>query len=174
MLMFVREYARQRGVSHTAVLKAVKAGKIPLVNGKIDPDVADAAWARNRDARKPSKIAGQAVSAQAPIRMPRQGGAPAPGTYAHAQLSHETARAKKAMLEALALEGQLLKRSEVAAAWTGMMGAAKSRLLTIGDELCDKLAAETDPVHCRSMVDEVIYEALAHLAEYPAEHPANA
>ena len=41
------EYARARGVSREAVRKAVKAGRIALVNGKIDPGMADGQWDRN-------------------------------------------------------------------------------------------------------------------------------
>lgn len=48
-LMGVREYARHRGVSHVAVMKAVKAGRISNIDGKIDPVVADREWAQNTD-----------------------------------------------------------------------------------------------------------------------------
>lgn len=40
-------YARARGVSREAVRKAIKAGRIALVNGRIDPAMADGQWARN-------------------------------------------------------------------------------------------------------------------------------
>ena len=41
----IRAYARQRGVSHVAVLRAAKSGRIPLeADGTIDPAKADAAW----------------------------------------------------------------------------------------------------------------------------------
>jgi 5-methylcytosine-specific restriction endonuclease McrA len=48
---------RSPDVSHTAVIKAVKAGKIPLVDGKVDPAAADTAWECSRDGRQPSKLA---------------------------------------------------------------------------------------------------------------------
>ena len=43
------EYARRRGVSRVAVHKAVTSGRISLIDGKIDPEVADIQWARNTD-----------------------------------------------------------------------------------------------------------------------------
>lgn len=43
------EYARRRGVSKQAVCKAANTGRITLVDGKVDPEVADVQWARNTD-----------------------------------------------------------------------------------------------------------------------------
>ena len=48
MGLSIRAYAQHRGVSHTAVGKAIKAGRIPQEpDGTIDPAKADAAWERN-------------------------------------------------------------------------------------------------------------------------------
>lgn len=50
MGMNVSEYAKHRGVSHVAVLKALKSGRIKKESdGKINPDKADKAWAANTD-----------------------------------------------------------------------------------------------------------------------------
>lgn len=41
----VREYARRNGVYHRAIQFAVEVGIIvPLIDGSIDPDQADATW----------------------------------------------------------------------------------------------------------------------------------
>lgn len=54
-----REYAKHRGVSHVAVGKAVKTGRITLdSDGKIDFARADAAWARNTDQVKQASTGG--------------------------------------------------------------------------------------------------------------------
>ena len=48
MGLSIRAYAQHRGLSHTAVAKAIKAGRISVEpDGKIDPAKADAQWARN-------------------------------------------------------------------------------------------------------------------------------
>ena len=48
MGLSIRAYAQHRGVSHTAVAKAIKAGRISKEpDGTIDPAKADAQWARN-------------------------------------------------------------------------------------------------------------------------------
>ncbi len=48
LMMGVREYARHRQVSHPAVLKAIRAGRIHQTpDGRIDAEAADRDWARN-------------------------------------------------------------------------------------------------------------------------------
>lgn len=48
MGLSIRAYARHRGVSHVAVKKAIDTGRItPLPDGTIDPQTADAQWAKN-------------------------------------------------------------------------------------------------------------------------------
>ena len=47
-LMGIREYGRHRGVSHVAVLKALRTGRIRQTpDGLIDSDQADRDWAGN-------------------------------------------------------------------------------------------------------------------------------
>lgn len=52
------EYARRRGVAKSAVAKAVAEGRISLINGKVDPSVADIQWAQNTRARVDAGRAG--------------------------------------------------------------------------------------------------------------------
>ena len=63
------EYSKHRGVSEAAVSKAIKAGRISLIDGKIDPVAADAQWARNSRVRagrgRPGHVA-PAAGAQDP------------------------------------------------------------------------------------------------------------
>lgn len=63
-----REYARHRGVSHVAVGKAVKTGRISLgSDGKIDFARADAAWARNTDQVKQASTGGGEKTRKKPM-----------------------------------------------------------------------------------------------------------
>ena len=53
MGLSIRAYARHRGVTDTAVHKAIRSGRIhALSDGTIDPDQADAQWERNTSAPK--------------------------------------------------------------------------------------------------------------------------
>lgn len=78
-----REYARLRGVSESAVRKALASGRIrALPDGTIDPDAADAQWAASTD---PSQQRGEQAKAlasatAASTARAQAAAAPAPGT----------------------------------------------------------------------------------------------
>ena len=64
----IRGYARHRKVSHTAVRKALAAGRITSgPDGTIDPAVADEQWANATDLAKPrNSVTGMARKRRAP------------------------------------------------------------------------------------------------------------
>jgi hypothetical protein len=178
--MSMRQYAKHRGVSAMAVSKAVKAGRIALTDGKLlDSDLADAAWARNTRAnvnehQKPSpkaKARAQEPEEYQPESRPR-GESPTPGTLAHAQLVHETAKAKKASLEALRLEGKYAELAAVRRAVGSLVAAAKMRLRAIGNGLAPDLAVETNPAAIQAKIEAEIDEALSELARWEPETAA--
>lgn len=80
MALSARAYARHRGVSHTAVQKALRAGRITaLPDGTINPEVADQAWNAAGEARgateqiaaDPTRVmlpAGSLATAEATVR----------------------------------------------------------------------------------------------------------
>lgn len=63
-MISVRAYADSRGISHTAVQKAIKSGRLVKCLGKsaggavkiADPDLADKEWAANTDQSKPLNV----------------------------------------------------------------------------------------------------------------------
>ena len=81
MSMSIREYARHRGVSHTAVRKAIQAGRIQQeADGGIDPARADASWANNTrsSVETPRQPARRVETLPEPMPE-RQGSGNAPG-----------------------------------------------------------------------------------------------
>jgi hypothetical protein len=77
-LYSIRGYARHRGVSHPAVLKAIDSGRIRLrKDGRIDAEQADRAWALNTNLTKPrNAVTG---NPKTPLDRSRGGGAGGPG-----------------------------------------------------------------------------------------------
>jgi len=73
------EYARRRGVAKSAVAKAVSEGRISLIDGKIDPAVADIQWAQNTRARADS---GRSTSAPSDAPVAAAGATPDAGSAA--------------------------------------------------------------------------------------------
>jgi hypothetical protein len=141
-LVSIRQYAASRGVSHTAVNKAVKAGKISLTDGRIDPAAADAAWERNRDSRQPSKLAADRPESISPTTAPGPAFPPSTdaaeaewvdgpprGSLAHWQLVFAEAKGRRAILEVEQAEGKLIDADEVRAAQTERATAEREALL---------------------------------------------
>ena len=105
MGLSIRAYARQRGVSHVAVLRAVKQGRITLrPDGTVDPAKADASWERSSDPsrKKPEpkakfdKLRPVAEAAVGSVRETlKEQGLPASGnvTFVQARTAHEIAKA---------------------------------------------------------------------------------
>ena len=99
----LREYARRRGVSHVAVMKAIRAGRLtPEPDGTLDPAKADAQWdARTDPARRPEPPEDESAQADEtpPTEPTREERAPAiepapqgAATFTQARTAHEIAR----------------------------------------------------------------------------------
>jgi hypothetical protein len=91
-----REYARLRGVSESAVRKAIAAGRITVEpDGTIDPEKADRQWDERTD---PTRQRGEharrlaAVTAAGTARARAAMGAPPPGTKAVPQAALDAVR----------------------------------------------------------------------------------
>src|SRR5581483_7452367 len=123
----IRAYAKMRCVSHVAVLKAAKAGRIQLEpDGTIDPAKADAAWQRSTDPgrgkSKPKAPAeklrpvGQAALGSVRETLKEQG-LPAGGnvTFVQARTAHEIAKARLARLKLQERRGELVDRARATA-----------------------------------------------------------
>jgi hypothetical protein len=119
----IRAYARHRGVSHVAVLKAARSGRIPLEpDGSIDPVKADAAWVRSTDPSlsraRSAKLKPVADAAVGSVRETlKEQGLPASGsvTFVQARTAHEIAKAHLARLRLQRMKGELVDRARATA-----------------------------------------------------------
>jgi hypothetical protein len=113
----IREYARHCGVSHTAVRKAMQAGRIQQeADGGIDLERADAAWANNTrsSVETPRQPARQVETLPEP--MPERqvsGNAPSAPDYNKARAVKEFYAARLAKLEFEEREGKLVNIDEI-------------------------------------------------------------
>jgi hypothetical protein len=123
MALSIRAYARQRGVSHVAVLKAVKQGRIVLeADGTVDAVKADASWARSSDPARRSPVAEKLrpvpEAALGSVRETlKEQGLPFSGslTFVQARTAHEIAKAHLARLRLQERRGELVDRAKAAA-----------------------------------------------------------
>ena len=176
-LVSQREYARSRGLSHQAVNKAVRAGRIPLVNGKIDAVAADAARAGNSRPRIDSAA-------------PAPGNPPAtwlPGasenhdlaaserpkaTYTAARALKEVYLAKQAKLDYEAAEAKLVPVEEVRAQAFEAARAIREQLMALPARLAPVLAATKDVAKIHRILEDAILEICAGASPiYDVTHP---
>ena len=119
----IRAYARRRGVSHVAVMKAIKAGRIEVeADGTIDPAKADAAWAGstlpNKSHAGESDLKPVADIAVGSVRETlKEQGLPASGniTFVQARTAHEIAKAHLARLRLQRMKGELVDKARAQA-----------------------------------------------------------
>ncbi len=119
----IRAYARQRGVSHVAVLRAVKHGRVVLEpDGSVDAAKADASWERSSDPARRKLVAEKlrpvADSAVGSVRETlKEQGLPASGnvTFVQARTAHEIAKAHLARLRLQERKGELIDRARATA-----------------------------------------------------------
>ena len=109
MSLSLRAYARRRNVSHTAVQKAVQAGRITLQpDGSIDPDQADAQWAE-------STRAYSFQGSQATPSMSTTADKPqvSQDTYLQARATNEILKVQRQKLKLQAERDELIDRKTV-------------------------------------------------------------
>jgi len=114
----IRAYARHRGVTDTAVRKAIQAGRItPEADGTIEPDKADLDWARNTESPR------SGTQQRAPrVKAPDLGGAGEAASTGQggtsllqARTVNEVVKAQTNKVRLQRLKGELVDRSEAIA-----------------------------------------------------------
>jgi len=154
-----RAYAKARGVSHTAVQKAIKAGRIQVDRqGRIDPRAANRAWSTGTD----------------PAQVRPQGGdeGPAPGqhlgaqgvTYAASRADRESFLAKLAELDYRARAGELLEAEAVRAEVFKLGRRCRDMLLSLPERLAPRLAAGLDVGEAHRILREEVERVCNEIA----------
>ncbi|WP_244469188.1 elements of external origin [Afipia felis] len=167
-----------RGVSHVAVLKAAKAGRIPLEpDGTIDPGKADTAWQRFTDpgrgkakaqpAPLPDKLRPVADVALGSVRETlKEQGLPAGGsvTFVQARTAHEIAKAHLARLRLQRMKGELIDRARTTAMVFRLAREERDNWINWPARVAALMASELG-VEAHSMQKALETHVRAHLAE---------
>lgn len=133
MGLSIRAYARRRGVTDTAVHKAIRTGRItPLSDGTIDPERADEQWTQNTSAPKagtarqavkvsvPETRNDNAISTSAGANMSATSGAGSVGgsggtSLLQARTVNEVVKAQTNKVRLARLKGELIERPQAIA-----------------------------------------------------------
>ena len=153
-LVSLRQYAKHRRVSHTAVQKAVKQGRIKLTDGKVDVEAADRDWSSNSSPMNAPKAQSRTL-----------GDGPASGpTYAQSRAVRELYLARLSKIEFEERAAKLVSRDEVTVAAFTKARTVRDNLLNIPDRLAAMLAAEVDPTQVHKILSDEIRKALNELS----------
>lgn len=177
-LVSQREYARRRGISHMAVQRAVSSGRITLVDGKVDPDLADRQWRDNTDPTKPrNRFTGSPkhtredgepstpmpIDAAAGLADLPAGARSARG-YAQARATREGYLARLAKAQYEKVMEQLISADEVRVTAFNRARRTRDLLLAVPDRVSALLAAENDAEEIHRILTEEITRSCEELS----------
>lgn len=163
------EYARRRGCTEAAVRRAVRDGRITLIDGRIDPVAADAQWARNTRVRAGSRPTDDANLTGTGTTGGRAGQAEddddTDSGYWKSRARRERAEAELAELKLRELQGQLVRADDWAAALAKRAAAFREGLLQIPARLSAQLAAETDQARVHTLLEDELRHVMEQLTQ---------
>lgn len=172
-LLSFRGYARHRGCRLQAVQNAIASQRITVVvdaNGKrcIDPEIADAQWARNTDPVQQARAyGGSPPTVEIPVEPRQQPNGkdeqprPAPPDtnrdgYLQSKRRRETAEAAIAELQLAKLRSELVLAADVKDATFKVFRALRDRVLMVPDRITLIVrAAASDAAGYKIMADEL-------------------
>ena len=155
MRLGLRAAAKALGISHVALLKAAKAGRVSRAeDGSFNVEECKKQLERNTNPKKRHSERAESGSGNNA------------GDYNAAATQLEWLKVDKTKLELERRRGELVPIAEINAYVAGMIIRARDILLRIGPELRDRLAQEADPVACEGLIDGEVQRALRELAEY--------
>lgn len=171
----IRAYARHRGVSHVAVMKAINTGRItPLPDGSIDPAEADAQWAKNtagprtgrQDAHQGSNPPPEGNAAAASTALPP--GLSAGGTsLLQARTVNEVLKAKLRQVELAEKKEELVDRAKAVAHVFKLARAERDAWLNWPSRVSAQMAAQlgVDAHTLHVLLEAAVREHLQELGE---------
>jgi hypothetical protein len=144
-------------VSHAAVQKAIRQGRIKLTSeGKVEVEQADRDWTRNTGPAAPTPR-----SPVEPGISTRPSGGP---SFAQSRAVRELYMARLAKLEYERQAGKLLRADTVENALAIIMQDTRDHLLALPDRLAEVVAVETNPAEVRKILSREIREMLLDLS----------
>ncbi len=179
----IRGYARHRGVSHTAVRKALATGRITAgAEGRIDAAAADQQWETSTNLSKPrNSVTGVPKKRRTPGAPSDPLGVPGPedgvasqagdggvprlaSSYAASRAAREAYLARLAKLDFEERSGKLVDADQVRTQLFALGRRARDTLLGVPDRLAPILAGETDQAVVHRLLTEEIERGLAELS----------
>ena len=168
----IRAYARHRGVTDTAVHKAIRSGRItPEADGTIEPERVDREWARNSDTPK-ARTRAKAVKVATPeASAPTSDGPaalPSGGTsLLQARTVNEVVKAQTNKVRLARLKGELVDRPQAIAHVFKLARSERDAWLNWPARISAQMAAKLniDPHTMHVALEAAVREHLQELGE---------
>jgi hypothetical protein len=172
----IRAYARHRGVTDTAVHKAIRAGRVtPEADGTIDIDRADREWARNTDTPKKGteqraeSVAVRENAGEQTAALPSGGTSlPSGGTsLLQARTVNEVVKAQTNKVRLARLKGELVDRPQAIAHVFKLARSERDAWLNWPARISAQMAAKLgiDPHAMHVALEAAVREHLQELGE---------
>lgn len=175
MGLSIRAYARHRGVTDTAVHKAIRAGRItPEADGSIDAAKADTEWTRNSaPPRTGTQARAPRVAAPESADMSRDAGTgatalpPGGASLLQARTVNEVVKAQTNKVRLARLKGELVERSQVVAHVFKLARDERDAWLNWPARVSAQMAAtlEVDPHAMHLALEAAVRDHLRELGE---------
>lgn len=167
--MSQRAYAKHRGVSHVAVQRAVKSGRLgaAVVNGKIaDAELADRLWAQNTDyTDAPASVLAQAARNAGTVNAEDEedsDGSSKDPSIVEANRREKWAKAKLAELKLAREAGNLVSVDEITARFGALITGIRNKLLGVPSRVRQQVEL---PLSTIALIESLIREALEDVAD---------
>jgi hypothetical protein len=193
-----RAYAVLRGVSDTAVRKAIATGRISVeADGSIDPAKADAQWDAQTDPAKQrgphardlgastaaaTRVAGTKAVPQAAIQavadtLQEAGAEPAPGdgggevSFLRARMANEVLKAQTAKVRLQKMKGEVVDRVKATGMVFDLARRERDAWMNWPPRIAANMAAElgVEPHRLEQALDKYLRAQLAEMAEVKIE-----
>jgi len=171
----IRAYARHRGVSDAAVRKAIATGRVtPETDGTIDPERADAEWARNTEAprtgtrTRPVRAAVPPETAHSAPVGDGQAVLPVGGaSLLQARTVNEVVKAQTNKVRLARLKGELVDRNQAVAHVFKLARAERDAWLNWPARISAQMAAQLaiDPHSMHIALEAAVREHLQELGD---------
>jgi len=162
-----RAYGRHRGISETAVRKAIKEGRITKnSNGKIDANLADKQWQKNTDPAQIKEVK-QEIKKEEDIRGEANNYNPVPlgPSYQQSRAIKEAYNAKLTRLQFEKESKKLISVDEVKVSAFNAARMTRDRILNIPDRVIPQLVGRTDIHEMKELLKMELIKALEELSK---------
>ena len=139
-LLKQNEFAKHKGVTEAYISAWIKRDEVPLVNGKLDLEVADRYW--NKRPRNRAKMV----------------------DFNTARTQKMIAEARTAEMNADELQGKLVRTDSVLQSWERSFSKIKTKLQPLPTRLGPQMAIQSDPKLCTAQLKNEIGKLLIELS----------